>query len=88
MARLSPAAKLIRFTIIFGLPWLSLAQDNSSSDSSSSVATIVAALGTIVGYIGSDTVDVEIFERLLWPERFYNHVTPITLIKFALFFTM
>lgn len=30
------------------------------------------ALGTLIGYIGAEAATHEIFERLLWPQRFYH----------------
>ena len=40
---------------------------------------LTGALGAIIGYVGAEVVEVSTFERLLWPQRFYNHVTPGTL---------
>ena len=64
------------------------AQNNDSTSSSSTSPAAIAALGTIIGYIGSEVVDEEIFERLLWPERFYNNASLRTLLEFAVFFPM
>lgn len=33
---------------------------------------ILGALGTIVGYLGAQVAPDDLFERLLWPQRFYN----------------
>lgn len=38
-----------------------------------SSSTIIGALGNLVGYIGAEAATVDIFERLLWPQRFYNN---------------
>lgn len=37
--------------------------------------TILGALGTIVGYLGAEVAPDDLFERLLWPQRFYNNFT-------------
>ena len=37
-----------------------------------SSSTIIAALGNLVGYIGAEAATSDIFERLLWPQRFYS----------------
>lgn len=34
--------------------------------------SILGALGTIVGYLGAEVAPDDLFERLLWPQRFYN----------------
>lgn len=33
---------------------------------------IVGAFGSVIGYLGGEVAEPTIFERLLWPERFYN----------------
>ena len=42
--------------------------DESSSESTA----LFAALGTIVGYLATEVGSSTIFERMLWPSRFYN----------------
>jgi hypothetical protein len=44
------------------------------------------ALGSIIGYLGSEVAEVAIFERLLWPQRFYYNLTPKSAVGLA--FTM
>ena len=34
--------------------------------------SVISALGTIIGYIGSEAATEDVFERLLWPQRFFN----------------
>ena len=34
--------------------------------------SVISALGTILGYIGSEAATEDVFERLLWPQRFFN----------------
>ena len=34
--------------------------------------SVISALGTIIGYIGSEAASEDVFERLLWPQRFFN----------------
>ena len=38
----------------------------------SQTTSVISALGTIVGYIGSEAATEDVFERLLWPQRFFN----------------
>ena len=38
----------------------------------SQTTSIISALGTIIGYIGSEAASEDVFERLLWPQRFFN----------------
>lgn len=35
-------------------------------------SAVINALGSLLGYIGAEVVTPSIFERLLWPQRFYN----------------
>jgi hypothetical protein len=44
------------------------------------------ALGSIIGYLGSEVAEVAIFERLLWPQRSYYELTPKSAVGLA--FTM
>lgn len=49
-----------------------------------SFTDITGALGTILGYLGAEVAEESTFERLLWPERYYNDVSPIILLRLAL----
>ena len=40
--------------------------------SGSQITSVISALGTIIGYIGSEAATEDVFERLLWPQRFFN----------------
>lgn len=55
------------------------------SDKSSA---ILAALGSMIGYVGSEVAGPLSFERLLWPSRFYNDLTPWVALKLAIFMPM
>lgn len=55
---------------------------------SSAAAGIIGALGSLIGYFGAEAADEVNFERLLWPERFYNDVSFAALCKIALSMTM
>ena len=44
---------------------------------------ITGALGTILGYLGAEVAEESTFERLLWPHRYYNDVSPIVLLRLA-----
>ena len=46
---------------------------------------LITALGTIIGYIGAEAVTDDLFSRLLWPQRFYNHVSWRNILPLALF---
>ncbi|KAL8791212.1 MAG: hypothetical protein Q9213_000169 [Squamulea squamosa] len=35
--------------------------------------SVTSALGTLIGYVGSEAATEDVFERLLWPQRFFNH---------------
>ena len=39
---------------------------------SSQTTSVISALGTLVGYIGAEAATEDVFERLLWPQRFFN----------------
>lgn len=41
----------------------------------SQAANLISALGTLIGYIGSEAATEDVFERLLWPQRFLNAVS-------------
>ena len=49
---------------------------------------ILAALGSVIGYVGAEVADSIIFERLLWPYRFYNYLILWNAIKLAIFMPM
>ncbi|KAL4908409.1 hypothetical protein BDW74DRAFT_100438 [Aspergillus multicolor] len=48
-------------------------------------ATVNNALGTILGYLGAEIAPPDLFERLLWPQRYYNGFTWTSVPKMALF---
>lgn len=56
------------------LPKSSPALRIMSIDSSQTTA-VISALGTLVGYIGAEAATEDVFERLLWPQRFFNAVS-------------
>jgi hypothetical protein len=51
----------------------------------SETSAIAGALGSIIGYLGSEVAEPSVFERLLWPERFYNIVSCRNCVEMALF---
>ena len=55
------------------------------SDQSS---VLSSTLGTILGYLGGEVAEEVLFERLLWPERFYNDFSTSILVKHGLLFPM
>jgi hypothetical protein len=54
----------------------------------SALSGLVGALGSVIGYLGAEVAEPLIFERLLWPQRFYNDLTLAVLIKQSIFMTM
>lgn len=52
-------------------------------------SVLSGGLGAILGYLGAEAADTVFFERLLWPERFYNDFSNTsTLLKLSLFLSM
>ncbi|WYZ38157.1 hypothetical protein EsH8_III_000071 [Colletotrichum jinshuiense] len=47
-----------------------------------------SVLGVVIGYLGAEVAGVSAFERLLWPERFYNAVDALDLLRLGLFMPM
>ncbi|KAI0455032.1 hypothetical protein F5B21DRAFT_473487 [Xylaria acuta] len=49
---------------------------------------LTAALGAVLGYVGSEVAEGIMFERLLWPQRFYNQLSFSTALQQGLLMTM
>ena len=45
---------------------------------------LLAVLGSIIGYLGAEVAQESLFERLLWPERYFNDFRLAILFKTAL----
>ena len=58
---------------------------SNTSDLSTSA---FAALGTIVGYLGTEVASDSMFHRMLWPSRFYNTHSLVCYMAFALFMSI
>lgn len=54
----------------------------------SNLNALAGALGSVIGYLGGEVAEPAVFERLLWPERFYNVISLSNLIEMALFMPM
>jgi hypothetical protein len=52
------------------------------------MTAIAGALGSVIGYVGGEVADRAIFERLLWPQRFYNDFNFGVFIRLALLMPM
>ncbi|CAH0021700.1 unnamed protein product [Clonostachys rhizophaga] len=52
------------------------------------VIAVFAALGTLVGYLGTEVASASIFDRLLWPTRYYSSACPTSLMWMALMMPM
>lgn len=65
---------------------IQVSQYSSFSDMSnaSQTTSVISALGTIIGYIGSEAATEDVFERLLWPQRFFNAFTWQDLLQIEL----
>lgn len=51
-------------------------------------AAVLGALGTLIGYIGTEISADDLFERLLWPQKFYNRPSVQASWKLALLMPM
>lgn len=51
-------------------------------------AAVVSALGTLLGYIGAEVATDAVFERLLWPQRFFNHLSYRNALQIGLLMPM
>lgn len=49
---------------------------------------LAGALGSIIGYLGAEASEPSLFERLLWPQRFYNDNSVSGAVKAALLMPM
>lgn len=54
----------------------------------SNTNALAGALGSVIGYLGGEVAEPAVFDRLLWPERFYNVITFSNLVEMALFMPM
>ncbi len=50
--------------------------------------SLAGALGSIIGYLGAEAAEPYLFERLLWPQRFYNAHSLTTFLGSALLMPM
>ncbi|KAF4541536.1 uncharacterized protein LTHEOB_8531 [Lasiodiplodia theobromae] len=51
-----------------------MASDISSGPDSA--AQNLNILGTLIGYLGAEAATIHLFERILWPQRFWNRLSP------------
>src|SRR5258708_39160987 len=54
----------------------------------SNSANVLSALGSLIGYLGTEVAPGDLFERQLWPQRFYNGFTIYNAWKLALLMPM
>ncbi|KAJ6104267.1 hypothetical protein N7523_010587 [Penicillium sp. IBT 18751x] len=52
------------------------------------MSVIVSVLGSLIGYLGAEVAQESAFERLLWPQRFYNDFTISSFLKLSLLMPM
>lgn len=45
------------------------------------MTAVAGVLGSLIGYLGAEVSEETIFERLLWPQRFYHHLNLEILLK-------
>lgn len=60
----------------------------SDMSNASQTTSVISALGTIIGYIGSEAATEDVFERLLWPQRFFNAFSWQDLLEIGLLHPM
>jgi hypothetical protein len=63
-------------------------QRSGGAPSLSEQTSTLSALGTLIGYIGAEAATDQIFERLLWPQRFWNEFSIRHMPQVALFMPM
>lgn len=51
-------------------------------------STLTGALGAVLGYVGSEVAELTLFERLYWPERYYNDLSLKVALQQAFLMTM
>lgn len=56
--------------------------------SASNASNVLTALGTLIGYVGTEVSIHDLFARLFWPQRYYNNFSVNNAWKFALFMPM
>ena len=66
----------------------SRAKNYGSQDPAGSSTAILGALGTLIGYVGTEITVNDLFERLLWPQRYYNGPSAHAVWKIALLIPM
>jgi hypothetical protein len=52
------------------------------------MSVLIGALGSVIGYLGGDAAEASVFERLLWPRRFYHQLNFSSFAKQSIFMTM
>ncbi|KAL2010322.1 hypothetical protein VTN00DRAFT_6129 [Thermoascus crustaceus] len=58
---------------------------NNSDSNSFPLSNVLSALGTLIGYIGTEVATTNCINRLLWPQRSYNNFSLLNAWKLALF---
>jgi hypothetical protein len=51
-------------------------------------SALIGALGSVIGYLGGEAAEASVFERLLWPRRFYHQLNFSSLANEIIFMTM
>lgn len=71
-------------------PFLQAISPSTSRNTSmnSNTANVLSALGTLIGYLGTEATPGDFFDRLLWPQRFYNGFNGYNAWKLVLFMPM
>ena len=55
---------------------------------STALSSLTGALGSVIGYLGSEVAEPLLLERVLWPQRFCNDLTVSILVRQSLLMTM
>ncbi|KAB2573306.1 hypothetical protein DBV05_g8016 [Lasiodiplodia theobromae] len=61
---------------------------SSVSSGSDSASQNLNALGTLIGYLGAEAATIHLFERILWPQRFWNRLDFKNALLMVLFMPM
>ena len=76
------------FSVVFTLTVLiattATPHDRGSTSEQPASAAVFGAVGTIIGYFGIEIGSDSLFERLLWPTRFYNTLNPSALFQLTM----
>lgn len=68
-------------TVVFSFLFYYSSQLSNYFGAKQLLQAVAGVLGSFIGYLGAEVSKETIFERLLWPQRFYNHLNLEILVK-------